>query len=64
MLDCAVAASASREASGRITAASSPRASAYANGVILDFSRPGKPMDNAFIESFNACVRLECLNQH
>ena len=36
---------------------------AYANGVILDFSRPGKPTDNAFIESFNARVRLECLNQ-
>lgn len=27
-----------------------------------DFGRPGKPMDNAFIESFNACVRAECLN--
>ena len=37
---------------------------AYANNVILDFSRPGKPTDNAFIESFNARVRLECLNQH
>lgn len=30
----------------------------------LDFSRPGKPTDSAFIESFNARVRLECLNQH
>jgi putative transposase len=37
---------------------------AYANGVILDFSRPGKPTENAFIENFNARVRLECLNQH
>jgi putative transposase len=37
---------------------------AYANSVILDFCRPGKPTDNAFIESFNARVRLECLNQH
>lgn len=37
---------------------------AYANGIILDFSRPGKPTDNAFVESFNARVRLECLNQH
>ena len=37
---------------------------AYANGVTLDFSRPGKPTDNAFIESFNARVRQECLNQH
>ncbi len=37
---------------------------AYANKVILDFSRPGKPTDNAFIESFNSRFRQECLNQH
>jgi putative transposase len=37
---------------------------AYSNGVILDFSRPGKPSDNAFIEAFNASVRRECLSQH
>ena len=37
---------------------------AYWNGVTLDFSRPGKPTDNAFIESFNGTVREECLNQH
>lgn len=36
----------------------------YWNGVSLDFSRPGKPTDNAFIESFNGTVREECLNQH
>ena len=30
---------------------------AYANGVTLDFSRPGKPTDNAFIESFNGPLR-------
>ena len=35
---------------------------AYLNGVELDFSRPGKPTDNAFIESFNARVREELLN--
>ena len=35
---------------------------AYANGVTLDFSRPGKPTDNAFIESFNGSLRDECLN--
>jgi len=35
---------------------------AYLNGVTLDFSRPGKPTDNAFIESFNGKVRSECLN--
>jgi putative transposase len=27
---------------------------AYFNGLTLDFSRPGKPTDNAFIEAFNA----------
>jgi putative transposase len=30
--------------------------------VKLDFIRPGKPVDNCFIESFNARVRDECLN--
>ncbi len=35
---------------------------AYWNKVKLDFSRPGKPMDNAFIESFNGRLRAECLN--
>jgi putative transposase len=35
---------------------------AYENGVTLDFSRPGKPVDNAFIESFNGSFRDECLN--
>jgi putative transposase len=35
---------------------------ACANGVTLDFSRPGKPTDNAFIESFNGRLRDECLN--
>ena len=37
---------------------------AYENGVTLDFSRPGKPTDNAFIESFNGRLRDECLNAH
>ena len=37
---------------------------AYANGVTLDLSRPGKPTDNAFIEALNAHLRQECLNQH
>jgi putative transposase len=37
---------------------------AYRNGVQLEFSRPGKPTDNAFAESFNGRLRDECLNQH
>ena len=37
---------------------------AYGNEVKLDFSRPGKPTDNAYIESFNGRLREECLNQH
>ena len=32
------------------------------NTVELDFSRPGKPGDNACIEAFNSRVRQECLN--
>lgn len=35
---------------------------AYEHGVTLDFSRPGKPTDNAMIESFNGRLRDECLN--
>ena len=37
---------------------------AYENKVVLDFSRPGKPTDNAYIESFNGSFRDECLNIH
>lgn len=37
---------------------------AYWNRVKLDFSRPGKPTDNAHIEAFNSLVRRECLSQH
>ena len=35
---------------------------AYENAVTLDFSRPGTPTDNPFIESFNGSFRDECLN--
>ena len=37
---------------------------AHWNQVELDFSRPGKPVDNAFAEAFNGTVRRECLSQH
>ena len=42
-----------RSKSGRIDA-----------GVQLDFIRPGKPVENAFIESINGRLRDECLNVH
>ena len=35
---------------------------AYLNNVQLEYSRPGKPTDNAHIESFNGSFRDECLN--
>ena len=37
---------------------------AHRRGVKLEFIRPGKPVENAFIESFNGRIRQECLNQH
>ncbi len=37
---------------------------AYWNHVELDFSRPGRPSDNALVEAFNSRFRQECLNQH
>jgi putative transposase len=37
---------------------------AYRNGAKIDFSRPGKPTGNAFVESFNGTFRTECLNTH
>ena len=30
----------------------------------LDFIHPGKPVENAYIESFNGRFRQECLNGH
>ena len=35
---------------------------AYKNGVHLDFIRPGKPVENGYIESFNGRLSDECLN--
>lgn len=37
---------------------------AYRHGIQLDFIRPGKPVENGFIESFNGRLRDECLNVH
>lgn len=35
-----------------------------AQGVTLRFIRPGTPIENACIESFNGTCRDECLNEH
>ena len=37
---------------------------AYGCGVRLHFIRPGRPVENAYMESFNARLRDECLNHH
>lgn len=37
---------------------------AYGHQVALHFIQPGKPVQNAYIESFNGRFRQECLNQH
>lgn len=37
---------------------------AHERGVKIAFIRPGKPVENAFIESFNGKFRDECLNEH
>jgi len=42
----------------------SPLLWAAARGVTLDFIQPGKPTQNAFIESFNGILRDDCLNLH
>lgn len=37
---------------------------AYENQVKLDFIRPGRPVENGFIKSFNGRLWDECLNTH
>jgi len=37
---------------------------AYQANVQLSFIRPGKPNENAYVESFNGKFRDECLNEH
>jgi len=37
---------------------------AYERGVKLTFIRPGRPVENAYIESFNGRFRDECLNEN
>lgn len=42
----------------------SVRCTRLSKGVTLDFSRPGKPTDNTYIEAFNGRFRAECLNAY
>ena len=42
----------------------SSRTAVIFRGVVLDFDRPGKPTDNAFIEAFNGRLRSGCLDAH
>ena len=37
---------------------------ADAQGITLDFIRPGRPVEHCFIESFNGKLRGECLSQY
>jgi putative transposase len=37
---------------------------AYQRGVKLQFIRPGKPVENGYVQSFKSKLRNECLNQH
>jgi putative transposase len=37
---------------------------AFTLGVALRFIHPGKPIENAYVESFNGKFRDECLNEH
>ncbi len=37
---------------------------AYQRGIRLEFIRPGKPIENAHVESFNGKFRDECLNEN
>ena len=37
---------------------------AYTHGIQLHFIDPGKPNQNAYVESFNGRLRDECLNEH
>ncbi len=41
-----------------------PWINTYGNQDEIDFSRPGKPIDNAYIESFDGKLRTEWLNEN
>ncbi|MVZ85497.1 transposase [Burkholderia pseudomallei] len=54
----------SRSTTGRSSLVRCWIAWAYEAGVTLSFIRPGKPVENAYIECFNGRFRDECLNEH
>lgn len=37
---------------------------AYKRGIEVEYIQPGKPIQNAYVESFNSRFREECLNEH
>ncbi|MBK9066637.1 MAG: transposase [Gemmatimonadetes bacterium] len=43
---------------------SGPGSLGQSPGIHLDFIRPGHPVENCFIESFNGKLRDECLSQY
>lgn len=49
---------------GHIQATKALGAWAYEQGIKLQFIEPGKPMQNAYVESFNGKLRDECLNEN
>lgn len=67
-LPCALPAPRGAECSARLVVKKGPDFTSLAlaqhHGVELAFIRPGKPIENAFIESFNGRFRDECLNLH
>lgn len=53
-----------RTANGPVFAGRATQTWAAKNGVELSFIQPGRPVQNAYIESFNGQFRDECLSQH
>ena len=49
---------------GTILGTARGRRNAATNLCKRDFSRPGKPTDNAYVESFNGTLRAECFDVH
>jgi putative transposase len=48
----------------RVPWRAAPASPSAEHSVKLQFIEPGKPIQNAFIKSFNSRLREECLNEH